>query len=225
MEEGRMRLNLHNHSHYSADAITRPQTMLKIAKQNNLVVAITDHGSAAAWPEFRKYSRELKVPFIQGTEFMTFDENDKKTGEILGLFLNEPIKKCSAAELLDQIRAQDALAAVPHPFDPLRHNFKFLNEFLPKIDLIEGFNSRCKFQRFNQEAKAFAAKHQLPMLANADAHTPEEITNAYTEINALDLEEAHKALLSSPRTFLEKKAPFWAHIQTQLAKQRWIGPR
>jgi predicted metal-dependent phosphoesterase TrpH len=218
-----MKLNLHNHSSYSHDAITSPLTMLKVAKKNGMIVGVTDHGNAKAWKPLEKHSKELKTEFIKGIEFMCFDEKGKKCGELIGLYLNEPIENGYYMEIIDRIKEQNGLLMVPHPFDTLRHAFEHIDKIAKKIDLMEGYNSRSHFNVFNKKAEEYAKQKNIPVVANSDSHVPEEICNAWTEVNAENAEEARKPLLAGEGILHGKKASLLAHFKTQLAKRKIIG--
>ncbi len=212
-----MKLDMHLHSNHSSDAVSKPETIMKIAKKKELVIAITDHNTTSAWSVFKKISKEMNWPIIFGEEIKTL-ENGKCIGEIVGLFLTEEIKPASPQEVLDKIHSQGAIAMVVHPFDTFRNPFKYLKENAKKIDLLEVFNARTIRDAHNKQAKEFAQKNNLPMTANSDSHSPKEIGVSYTEVNASTLEKARKELLHAKTTLCEKKSPHTVHIVTTLAK-------
>ena len=136
----------------------------------------------------------------------------------MGLFLQEEVKQGELPDVLDALRAQDAVVIIPHPFDIFRKAFKELNASARKVDVIEGFNARCYFSSFNMQALAFAAGHSIPVSAGSDAHFPFEFANAYTEIKASSLEEFRKKLVKGKTVLHGKKARLSVHLWTQLAK-------
>ncbi len=204
---------MHTHSCYSKDALTKPETMLKTVKKLGIGFAITDHNLIGAWKHFKN----TDVPIIFGEEIKVFD-NGKCVGEFLGYFLQEKIEKGSYGEVLDALKSQDALISIAHPFDVLRKPFKYLKEVAKKIDLIEGYNSRAYFEKFNDQAKQFAEENSLPLSAGSDAHTPWEIGNAYADIETDSLEEFRKLLVKGKAKYYYKKSSYSVHVWTQLAK-------
>ena len=124
-----------------------------------------------------------------------------------------------------ELESQDALVVIPHPFDKLRLGFKFMDQIVGRIDLLETFNSRTQLPKYNDIAKKFAEKHSLPQVAGSDSHSPAEIGNAYTEVEASGLEEARKMLLAGKTKLVGKKGTLKDHFITQLAKHKIIKER
>ncbi len=211
---------------YSPDALTKPSTAIKIAKKLDLILAITDHNTSKGWNDFLLEANKQKTEIILGEEIKVLDSDGKVCGELIGLFLNEEIKIMHYNQVIDAIREQGGLVVAPHPFDTLRHGFKPIKKEFKKIDLIEGYNARSQFNSFNLKAKKFGEQKGIPLIASSDSHTPEEIGNGVTEVNASDLEEARKQLLSGKTRLIENhKASLWHHFQTQLAKRNLVKPR
>ena len=215
---------MHMHSHYSCDAITKPETMIKIAKKNNLGIAITDHNTCKAWNKIETFAKQYDVPFILGEEIKVFDKG-KLIGEILGYFMNHEIEPGHYLEVIDALHAQDAFVSVPHPFDTFRKPFQRLEQVKHKVDAVEIFNARGYTKSFNEKTKAFVEKNNLAFTAGSDAHTPGEIGNAYIESKATDLEEFRKLLKKGNVKYTGKLAPFTVHIKTQLAKAGILKPQ
>jgi hypothetical protein len=221
-----MNLDLHLHSSYSPDAVTKPKTAVKTAKKLGIGIAVTDHNTTKAWKEFIEYGKKFDVPVILGEEIQVLDDEGKFAGELIGLFLKNEIPSMHYLKVIDEIREQNGLIVAPHPFDSFRYPFKFIETEFKKIDLIEGFNARSHLSKFNEKAKKFAKEKKIPMVSSSDSHTPEEIGNGLTKVNAFSLDEAKKELLNGNTELIEnKKAGLWAHAQTQLAKKKIIKER
>lgn len=220
-----MRLDLHCHSKYSNDAALSPAHIARIAKQKNLVVAITDHNTAGAWKEYSLACKELKVPFVLGQEQKVFFDG-RLAGELLFYFLNEEIKSHDALVAIDEAREQQAFVSVAHPFEAIRtfHSGKFfgLEEIAKKLDAVEVYNSRCLWAHPNSLASDFAAKKLLGITAGSDAHFAEEIGNAFVELEADSLEFARKLLKKRACTVQGKISPFFVHVKTQLVKRGFL---
>ena len=140
-------------------------------------IAVCDHGTAEGGLKVRSLA-----PFtvIVAEEILTPD------GEIMGMFLEETIPSGLAVkEAIARIRAQGGLVCLPHPFDIFRPSAlrnKVIEEIAGEIDIIEVFNSRTLPPKNSAKALALAAKYGLAKSAGSDAHTPNEIGNAYVEI-------------------------------------------
>jgi hypothetical protein len=218
-----IKLDCHVHSKYSSDAITEPKTLVKIAKKKGLSIVITDHNNGLAWKELLIHARKHGVWVIKGEEIKTF-ENNKMIGELIGIFMQEPVKPKNYLEVIDELKTQGALISVPHPFDCFRNNFKKLEECIKKIDLIEGFNARCFLNSFNVKAKEFSKKNFKPMIAGSDAHMPWELGKAFTLINVepWDEESLRKKLFKGKTIIKGKRSSLLVHFFTQLAKMNLI---
>jgi predicted metal-dependent phosphoesterase TrpH len=80
---------------------------------------------------------------IVGSEIMT------EKGEVIGLFLNEEIPTRSFLEVVDSIKSQEGIVAVPHPFDRMRKSsFSAVEEHLNFIDCIEVLQFQMHFPEF-----------------------------------------------------------------------------
>ncbi len=170
-----MRYDLHAHSKYSPDSVLEPERIVKTAIKRGLSgIAVTDHNTIKGGLKAKKYETE-DFAVIVGSEIKT------ARGEIIGLFLEEEVKPAAGdfQELVSAIKRQNGIVVIPHPFDELRRSALHPTEEDAKfVDCIECFNSRCIFQRYNDRAVEFAAKHRLPVTAGSDAHFANEIGNA-----------------------------------------------
>lgn len=199
-----MKYDLHIHSKYSVKCgISDPKDIIKYSIKKGLGgIAITDHDTIKGGLEAKKYETDV-IEIIVGCELNTAH------GEIIGLFLTEEIKSRDVDEAIDEIHSQGGLVIIPHPFDSLRNSFKNLKDYVEKIDAIEGFNSRCIFDRYNKRAVTFAKDHNIPIVAGSDAHYPNEIglagviaSNNSKEgiINNLDIFHNKSSLLNHFKT-------------------------
>ena len=85
--------------------------------------------------------------------------------------------------VIDEVKAQDGLIAIPHPFrtslNP-SHHFKFpIEKIKNKVDAIECFNARM-LPGNNEKAQMLAKKLKMPGIGGSDAHFRFEIGRAYT---------------------------------------------
>lgn len=181
-----MKYDLHIHSKYSSDGTLSPEEIVKIAIKKGLDgVAITDHNTIQGGLKAKEYeTKNFKV--IVGSEIMT------DRGEIIGLFLEEEIGKSrNFRDAIIDIKDQNGIVIVPHPFDKLRHGSLLPTDDDAKpIDCIEGFNSRCVFKRYNDNASEFAKRHNLVIAAGSDAHFANEIGNAGIIADNEDIRDA-----------------------------------
>ncbi|MBR5537823.1 MAG: PHP domain-containing protein [Clostridia bacterium] len=79
-----LRCDLHTHSVFS-DGTYTPGELIAEAKRLGLIIALTDHNTAAGLPAFMEAAREMGVTAVPGVEFST--EYNGKELHLLGLFI------------------------------------------------------------------------------------------------------------------------------------------
>jgi predicted metal-dependent phosphoesterase TrpH len=205
-----MKYDLHIHSKYSSDGVLDPEKIVKIATKSGLNgIAITDHNTIKGGLEARKYENE-DFTVIVGSEIMT------KRGEIIGLFLEEEVKSKEVQDVISEIKKQNGVIVIPHPFDELRHSaFHPTEEDAKFIDCIEGFNSRCVYQKYNDKAVEFAMKHDLTITAGSDAHFSNELGNAGI---ITETEDIRDALMKRDIKIFGRKSSLVNHVGTKVLK-------
>ena len=207
-----MKYDLHIHSKYSSDGVLEPEKIIEVAKKRGLDgIAIIDHNTVKGGLETKKYeTKDFEV--IIGSEIMT------ERGEITGLFLSKEIESREAQGVISEIKAQGGLVVIPHPFDKLRGSaFHPTGEDVKFIDAIEGFNSRCLFQKFNKKAVAFALQYNLPVVGGSDAHFANEVGIAGVIVTTSDVKEA---ILSRDVELFGKKSSPLDHARTKFLKAK-----
>ncbi len=173
--------DFHIHSHHSKDCVMPVADILERAREVGLdVVAITDHNSVEGGLEARELADRFGLRVIVGEEVKTSE------GEVIGLFLQRTIPGgMSFAETIAAIKEQGGIVYVPHPFDRL-HTIpspQVLRANVADIDVIEVFNSRLAFPRFNELAERFAHRYRIPAAAGSDAHVLPGIGTAFCGID------------------------------------------
>ena len=219
-----MRIDLHTHTKASTDSWIPPEKLCPIAKMRGLHgVAITDHDATAGWKKAKEGAKKAGINLVLGEE-VGVKPAGKRIGEIIGLFMNEEVsgERKTAVEVIDELKAQDAVVVLPHPFDVVRNVFpeEELRELAVKVDAIEVFNSHAMFQEVNTKADAFADEFRLPKCAGSDAHSTFEVGLAYTEAHADDLEEFRKRLLAGKTIVYGRRRPFYLKLMPFFARKR-----
>jgi hypothetical protein len=196
-----MKIDLHAHTIYSDGADT-PEMVVARAKAVGLSgIAITDHNTIAGIDRAKSAAKRIGLLLVPGKEVSIMQEG-RRVGEILCLFLEEDTKKdlyhvSKVTELLDEIKDQDAISSVPHPFDyfPTRAYtlINLLEKKNRKTDAIEVMNGRCSAAS-NALGFEYALKNNLGQTAGSDAHHMQEIGHCYTFCEAGDLEEFRKMI-------------------------------
>jgi predicted metal-dependent phosphoesterase TrpH len=207
-----MKYDLHSHSKYSSDGILNPEKIVKIARKRGLSgIAVTDHDTIKGGLEAKKYETDnFKV--IIGSEVST------TRGEVIGLFLEQEIKSKNFKEVIDEIKAQDGIIVVPHPFDEMRSStFHIEKKDLKKINSIEIFNSRCVYNKYNHKAELFAKSNKLGVTGGSDAHFTNEIGNAGIII---ENDDVRNSILKNDLTVFGKRSTPLNHVLTKMVKLR-----
>ncbi len=207
------RVELHSHTLYSLDSLTRLEAFLRACEARGLdKVAVTDHNTAEG---ALKLARMAPQRIIVGEEIMTSE------GELLAYFVQESVPPFLSPEAtIERLRAQGAFISVSHPFDRLRKGAwaeANLRRILPLVDAIEGFNARCLFPADNGKALAFARAHGKPYTVGSDAHAPYELGRAVLHMPPFsDAESFGRALAQAQPD--ERLSPFWVHFYSKYAK-------
>lgn len=173
-----MRVDLHCHTCYSRDSLTRLPALLRWMDRRGVdKVAITDHNTIAGALEF-----QARAP----TRFVVGEEIKTRHGELLALFLTEEIPMgLSIPETIARIRDQGGLVGVSHPLDRVRSEamgLEHLEECHQSLDFIEVLNARTVFPLDNDKACELAIRWGLPGSAGSDAHAPFEVGRVYVDM-------------------------------------------
>lgn len=174
-----MDVDLHLHTFRSPDSLTTYDELIAVVQQRGLdAIAVTDHNTIRGAVELRDLA---PFPVIVAEEIRTTE------GEIIGYFLEEEVPRgLPLEESIARVKAQGGLVGVPHPVDRVRSGSALgeavLLRVIERIDLIEGFNARCTFARYNEHAREIARAYDKPITAGSDAHSPREVGNAYVQI-------------------------------------------
>ena len=140
-----MKADLHAHTHFSRDALTSVSTFVRRYQRAGIdCVAVSDHNNIDG---------ALAVRADAAFNVIVSEEIKSSEGEIIGLFLQETIRKgLTPEDTVRAIREQGGLVLIPHPYDrvrksPLREEaaLRIMND----IDIIEVFNSRTIFSADN----------------------------------------------------------------------------
>ncbi|MDP6576831.1 MAG: PHP domain-containing protein [Dehalococcoidales bacterium] len=215
-----LKADFHIHTEYSMDCNTPLEKIIERCLEVGInCIAVSDHGTIEGAMEMQRLS-----PFsvIVAEEVLT------PHGEVMGMFLNESIPGgLSAEETVAQIKSQDGLVCIPHPFDALRPsalNAKIVEEIAGQIDIMEGFNSRNPFTHNATKIQAFAEKHGLVQSAGSDAHTLHEIGNAYVEMPEFEGRDDFLQALGKGKIIGRKTNPL-NHLYSTWAKMKNIKGR
>jgi predicted metal-dependent phosphoesterase TrpH/glycosyltransferase involved in cell wall biosynthesis len=186
-------VDLHMHTDHSPDCATPVEVLLATARDRGLgAIAITDHNEISGALAAREVAREIGgIEVIVGEEVKTAEQ-----GEVIGLFLERKIPRgMTMAETIAEIRRQDGLVYIPHPFDRLHSvpDYEHLLAMVEEIDILEVFNPRVALTAFNEEAERFAAKYRIVPGAGSDSHVAQGLGSVMIRVHEFE----------GPQEFLE----------------------
>jgi predicted metal-dependent phosphoesterase TrpH len=216
-----LKADLHIHTRYSMDCQTPLDRIISRCQELGInCIAIADHGTTEGALEMQKIA-PFKI--IIAEEILTTD------GEIMGMFLKETIPSgITPQEAIKQIREQDGLVNIPHPFETIRGSAlrdRVIEEIAEEIDLIEVLNSRSPFPANSSKARAFAEKYGIPGTAGSDAHSVYEIGNAYIEMPDFNNKEEFLKAVAQGKINGKRSGVFvhlfssWAKMKGKLGKR------
>jgi predicted metal-dependent phosphoesterase TrpH len=173
----RLRMDMHLHTRHSFDCLSRPEEILRVARERGLDrLIVTDHNEIRGALELREMDPER---VLVGEEVKTREGFD-----LIGILLRERIPKGTPArEACERIRDQGGVVYIPHPFDLARAGAgAHLDSLGELVDVVEVHNARCWVPAFNRRAAEWAAAHARLAGAGSDAHTVAELGRGCVEV-------------------------------------------
>lgn len=210
------KVDLHSHTIFSRDCLTRPEATIARARAIGLdKLAITEHNNLAGALAAKKLAPDL---ILVGEEIKTTH------GEIIAWFVREEVPRgLSPQESIRRLRDQGAVISIPHPLDSLRGSAMGLENVLTiieAVDALEVLNARCVRAEDNEAARSLALAHGKLMTAGSDAHIPYELGHCYLEMSPFeDNAQSFLAALAAAQPRGEV-SPFWPHLASTYAKWR-----
>ena len=174
------KMDSHIHSEYSPDSKSKLEDIFNEAKRRNIdIIAISDHNTVDGSKEARRLTKNDDLLVIPSIEISSLE------GHILGFGCEEKIDRdLPAAETIDLIHDQSALAIIPHPYCFYRHGLLCKADYKDlKIDAIETKNARFIVGYCNNKAKNLSKNENLPSLGASDAHYFKFVGDCYSKID------------------------------------------
>jgi predicted metal-dependent phosphoesterase TrpH len=169
------RVDLHVHSSASFDCQVPPLEVARRLMAYGMAPAfLTDHDTVSG-------ARELEAA---GVRTIVSQEVTTRDGELIGLFLEEPIEPgLSAEQAVARIKSQSGIVYLQHPMDTRRRSLRVeaIERVREQIDVVEVYNGRSSEQA-NQKAEDLCLTLGAVAGAGSDAHTLDEIGKVYMEL-------------------------------------------
>lgn len=218
-------LDLHVHTRFSPDGITRPENIVAAAKRAGLSgIAITDHDRRGAYDRLVRLglANPTGVP-VDGFLVIPGVEVSCREGHLLviGATFDAPAG-ITAHEAIDKAHALGGLAIAAHPCDRSRSGMGLDLLDTLALDGIEGWNSKTLSKKANLAAIRYAERRNLPVVAGSDAHFAKTVGRSHTKIEAPSLTVASILMaIAAGRTELVQGQ----HTKRELARywaQGWL---
>lgn len=178
--DGVQKFDLHIHTFFSKDALIDPRLLSKKAALKGLAgFAVTDHDFFGAHEKLEPGGM-IVVP---GMEVGT------TAGDLVVLFIQEPVHSKDPLEVSDRVRAQDGIIIAAHPFGFPRLRGSMGEKPYSILDGVEVVNARNLLRNQNAKALELARRLGKAEVGGSDAHTLREVGQAYTLAEAFSLEE------------------------------------
>jgi hypothetical protein len=210
------KVDLHAHTIFSKDCLTRTQALIDHARAIGLDrIAVTEHNRLDGALRAKEMAPDL---VIVGEEIKTTH------GEIIAYFIKEEVPRgLSPQATIERLRAQGAVISIPHPLDSLRTSAMGRPNVLAIIDQVDALeirNARCVRPQDNQAAAALALKHNKLVTAGSDAHILYEIGRCYLKMPPFEDNAASFLAALAQAKAHGKESPFWPHFASTYAKWR-----
>ncbi len=216
----KIRAEFHTHTRFSKDSILNKFFILFMLKVKKIrLIAITDHNEVKGAIKYQKFLKKFNIDVIIGEEVMT------DSGEIIGLFLNEKIEPLQSPEqTVKQIKEQNGIVYLPHPYDEKRYKTVLKeekqNKLKDEIDFIEIHNGRNISEEYSDKQKNIQQKLMITPIIGSDAHTFIELGRNYIEIEYTNIEDFKNNMkdIVEKSVFHKKKCIKLAHTITKFAR-------
>jgi hypothetical protein len=184
-----IRVDLHVHTTYSADASIQPKIIVEQLYAHPFIkaLAITDHNTVEGYYKVHELASAYQdILIIPGIEIST------TYGDLIVLGIAElPPTPWTVENVTNFAREREALTIAAHPYRA--HGLGDLTKNYD-IDAIEVLNGVSP-PHVNKMADNLAKEMGLPGVAGSDAHQINELWTTYTEIQAApDINEILKAI-------------------------------
>lgn len=217
---GKIRAEFHTHTRFSKDSILNKFFILFMCKIRKIkLISITDHNEVKGAIKYQKFLRKFGIDVIVGEEIMT------DSGEIIGLFLKNRIEPfLTPEETIKQIKEQNGIVYLPHPYDEKRHKTVLKEEkqkeLKEQFDFIEIHNGRNISDKYSEKQKSIQENLGVQPIIGSDAHTFIELGRNYIEIEYTNIEDFKNNMqtIIEKAKFHKKECIKFAHTITKFAR-------
>ncbi|MFH1668884.1 MAG: PHP domain-containing protein [Candidatus Woesearchaeota archaeon] len=201
-KEGLFGVDLHFHTKYSLDAVSRIPTAIKKAEKKGFGFAITDHNTVkGVISSYRLRKHALIIPGIEvtcknGNHILAYFYAHTELEEFFEKMIKPHLKKnpfftdLSLSEVIDSTTDYNCVTCAPHPFAPGAVSMKntgvskVIEKKLDAIEVLNGYNLRQR----NMKAIYWASKLNKGVTGGSDGHSTFELGNVLTLTHSTDID-------------------------------------
>lgn len=194
-----LRVDFHVHTTFSGDSSIHPRLLVDQLHNHPLIkaVAITDHNTLKGYVRVQELARSYEdLIIIPGVEISTED------GDLIVLGVNEsPKTPISLDSAVDFAKDNGGVIVIPHPYRSMGIGDLGLRIEAHAVEVINPTSTKEE----NKLASNLSKLKNLPGVAGSDAHSPVELWNVFTEVDA---QPSVEALLEAIRKGMVKPIGF-----------------
>lgn len=233
-KKGCLAADMHLHTEFSMDGISKIENVLERCKNLNIGVAITDHNEIdGAIKAFKLKKEQFVIPGIEvscheGAHVLLYFYSLSECKEFYKKEIL-PQKKINpffiptkTADLIEIASSYNCVICAPHPFGIGQtgvYKAKLPYKTIKKIDLIEGINGVC-LRRMNTKAINWAKGLRKGMTAGTDGHTTTELGLDMSLAKGNDIESFLKSLIKGDSIAIGREESLFADGLHQIEKEK-----
>ncbi len=200
---------IHFHSKYSYDSVLTFKQISNIVRSESLnFLILTDHNTIKGSKVLQSYLDSINPD----VEIVIAAEYETEYGDMIAAFISEEISAPSFKQFVSQVRMQDGLLLLPHPYSCHIE----IDLLAKEADMIEIYNSRIS-DTSNEKACALARIYNKPSFYGCDAHNADDLANVIVEFEKNgDLKQS--LLASKIFPLIKKKSTHYSIIKSQIIK-------
>ena len=212
-------VDMHFHTRYSLDGISRITNVIKKARKKGIGLAITDHNEIrGVQSAFKNKGSVLVIPGIEitcrnGVHMLTYFHTKAELEEFYSRCLRPRMKKnpffvdVGINELIQKGKEYNAVICAPHPFAPGivgLHKVKVTRKIERSLNLIEVING-YNFRRSNMKAVYWASSINKGVTGGSDGHSTLELGKVLTFTTGTDTESIFRDMLKNRAVVIGKE--------------------
>ncbi|MBW2968303.1 PHP domain-containing protein [Candidatus Woesearchaeota archaeon] len=231
-KDGFFGIDMHFHTQYSLDAVSRITSAVKKAQKKGFGFAITDHNTIkGVMASYRLRKHALIIPGIEitcsnGNHVLAYFYDHPAIEEFYSKVVKPKMKtspfftQLSVAELLDASKNYNCVMCAPHPYAPGAvsiMNTGIKKNVEKKFNLIEVMNG-YNFRQLNLKAVYWAAKADKGFTGGSDGHCTFELGRVLTFTQGTDTDSIFKAISKKQSMVVGKEDNFFLKAMLTVGK-------